>query len=279
MTNVKRLIGTLGCVAFAVTVGMSAAKAQVWSTNNIKQNMTGGQPIVGKRLDVADAATYCKLASDNGTDFVWTDMVHSGMEFGYVSTMWTTPCTASVAKMRTAEITFQKVINFITKAYYRPPDPLADAMQPKEMQRATDSGAMVIIIGVNNAAQAKSVVDRAYYPPVGHRDLGIGEYDALYPEAAAAGGYVKSYNDNVTVIASISTIEGVSQANAIAAVKGINALSIDTMNMESESGYPMGSPDYQKLDQAIRDAAKANQKYLCVTDRKVTPNALSCTKG
>jgi 2-keto-3-deoxy-L-rhamnonate aldolase RhmA len=206
-------------------------------------------------------------------------MVHSGMEYGYVATMWTAPCPTAVARMRAAEIFYAKRVDFITKAFFRPPDPAANELQPKEMQRATDTGAMVIMINVDNVEQAKQVVQRAYYPPIGARDLGTGEYETIYPDAVAGGSYVKTYNENLTVIAIISTIEGVSQADAIAAVPGIHALSIDTQTLESEAGYRAGTPDYNKLEQAIRAAAVAAKKYLCATDRSTTPNTLNCAKA
>jgi 2-keto-3-deoxy-L-rhamnonate aldolase RhmA len=279
MLNIARVAGALGFAALAMVAGPLPSAAQVWPTNTVKQKMLAGQPVVAKRIDVADAANYCRMASTPGTDFVWTDMVHSGMEYGYVATMWAAPCPAATARMRGAEIFFQKEVDFITKAFLKAPDPRANVMQPKEMQRATDSGAMVIMINVDNAEQAKQVVQRAYYPTIGVRDLGPGHFETLYPEAAAAGGYVRSYNENLTVIAIISTIEGVSQAHAVAAVPGIHALSIDTMNLESEAGYPMGSPDYNRLERAIRDAAQAGRKYLCATDRKTTPNTLTCERA
>jgi 2-keto-3-deoxy-L-rhamnonate aldolase RhmA len=277
--SVARAIAAVGLGALAVAAIGSPASAQVWTTNTVKQKMLAGQPIVARRIHVADPAVYCRMASAAGTDFVWTDMVHSGMEFGYVSAMWAAVCPGATAKMRAAEIFFQKEVDFVTKAYYKAPDPRANAMHPKEMQRATDSGAMVVMINVDNVEQARQVVQRAYYPTSGLRDLGIGQFEALYPEAAAAGGYVRSYNDNLTVIAIISSVEGVSQASAIAAVAGIHALSIDTMNLESDAGYRRGSPDYNKLELAIRAAAVVNQKYLCVTDRSTSPNTLNCAKA
>lgn len=278
LQTMARALGALGLAAAALAATATTADAQVWPTNNVRQKMLAGDRVVAKRIDVADPANYCAMASAPGTDFVWTDMVHSGMEFGYVAQMWAAPCPAATAKMRAAEIFYAKRVDFITKSFFPQGDLATNEMQPKEMQRATDSGAMVIMINVDNAEQAKQVVQRAYYPPVGIRDLGTGQYDLLYPESAA-NGYVKTYNQNLTVIAIISTIEGVSQANAIAAVPGIHALSIDTMNLESEAGYRAGTPDYNLLDQAIRAAARTAQKHLCVTDRTTSPNTLTCAKG
>ena len=110
------------------------------------------------------------------------------------------------------------------------------------------------------------------------RDLGPGQYDTVYPASVTGGNYVGTYNDNVVVIAGISTVAGISQAKAIAAVPGIHALYLDRTNLESDSGYPQGSSDYNKLAQFVQLSALASHKYLCTADRTTTPNTLTCSK-
>ncbi len=264
-------------VLAAATIGISpSVPGQVW--NPVKQKILAGSPIVAKRVDSSDPAAYCNIATTPGTDFTWTDMVHSGLEFSYVWSMWASPCATAVARMRGAEIFYTKRVNFITKAYFRAPDPSANELVLKEMQHATDGGAMVIMIQVENLAQAQQVVQRAYYPPIGARDLGPGQYDTVYPASVTGGNYVGTYNDNVVVIAGISTVAGISQAKAIAAVPGIHALYLDRTNLESDSGYPQGSSDYNKLAQFVQLSALASHKYLCTADRTTTPNTLTCSK-
>jgi 2-keto-3-deoxy-L-rhamnonate aldolase RhmA len=181
-----------------------------------------------------------------------------------------------VAGIRGAEIFYSKRVNFVTKAYFRPPDPAADQLQIKEMQRATDGGAMVIVIQVENPAQAQQAVQRAYYPPMGARDLGPGQYDIVYPASLTGGNYVGTYNSNLVLIANIGTVAGVSQAKMIAATAGISALYVDTMNLESDSGYGRGTPDFNKLLQFVQVSALASKKYMCTANRTATPNTLTC---
>jgi hypothetical protein len=233
---------------------------------------------VAKRVDSSDPTGYCNIASTPGTDFTWTDMVDSGLEFSYAWAMWAAPCPAAVAKIHGAEIYYDKRIDFINHAHFRQPDPRANELIVKEMQRATDGGAMVIMINVDNVDQARQVVKRAYYPPIGARDLGPGQYDTVYPASVTGGSYVASYNDNVVVIAVIGTVAGVSQAKGIAAVPGIHALFLDTANLESESGYAKGSPDFAKLAQFVQVSVLATRKYVCTADRSSTPNSLTCAK-
>lgn len=277
-SRMEEMTRTIVAVALAAaTIGISpSVLGQVWNT--VKQKILAGSPIVAKRVDSADPTTYCNIASTPGTDFTWTDLVHSGLEYRYAWAMWAAPCPTAVATIRGAEIFYSKRINFINKAYFRAPDPSADELSIKEMQRATDGGAMVTMIQVDNVAQARQVVQRAYYPPMGARDLGPGQYDSVYPASVTGGNYVGTYNDNLVVVATIGTVAGVSQAKGIAAVPGIHALFLDRMNLESDSGYALGSPDYNKLAQFVQLSALASHKYLCTADRTSTPNTLTCAK-
>lgn len=266
--------------------------SNIWSFNTVKQKMLKGETIRATRL-TSNTATggnpgsnpgnFCTVASTPNDDFVWTDMVHSGLEFSYTWKMWATlpSCGNASAHLVGAEIFFGKQVNFVTKAYFRAPDPAADQLNNKEMSRATDGGAMVIMIDAVNQAQAASIVQRAYYPPIGARDLGpLDQIKLVYPTVS---NYAGTYNDNLTVFVNISTIEGVSNAGAIAAVNGIHGVFLDTANLESESGYPVGSPDFTMLQNQVVQAFRSAGKYVCIptwnttaTDQ-TTPDTLTCT--
>ena len=276
MDEKMRTLVAVALAAAMIGASPSVLGQQVWSP--VKQKILAGAPIVAKRVDSSDPATYCSIASTPGTDFTWTDMVSSGLEFSYVWAMWAAPCPTALAKMRGAEIYFDKRIDFINHAHFRLPDPRANELIVKEMQHATEGGAMVIMINVDNVDQARQVVKRAYYPPIGARDLGPGQYDTVNPASVTGGNYVGTYNDNVVVIAIISTVAGVSQAKTIAAVSGIHALFVDTANLESDSGYAQGTPDYNKLADFVRVSALASRKHLCTADRSTTPHTLTCAK-
>jgi hypothetical protein len=274
--RMAKMTRTIVAVALAaVTVGASSAVlGQIW--NPVKQKILAGGTLVAKRIETSDPAAYCNIASTPGTDFTWTDMVSSGLEYSYVWAMWAASCPTAVAGIRGAEIYYDKRVNFVNHARFRLPDPGANELILKEVQRATDGGAMVLMINVDNYDQAKQVIRRAYYPPIGARDLGPGQYDTVYPPGVTGGDYVRTYNDNVVVIAIISTVAGVSQAKWIVTVPGIHAIFLDTMNLESDSGYARGSADFNKLAQFVQASALAGRKYLCTANRSTTPNTLTC---
>ena len=276
-SRMEEMTRTIVAVALAAaTIGISpSVLGQVWNT--VKQKILAGSPIVAKRIDNSDPATYCSIASTPGTDFTWTDMVSSGLDYSYAWAMWAASCPTAVATMRGAQILYAERPSFLNGALPRPPEPRE--LVAKEVQHATDGGAMVLMIQTDSTAQAQQVVQRAYYPPIGARDLGPGQYDTVYPAALTGGNYVGTYNANLVVIAIISTVAGASQAKAIAATPGIHGLVLDAMNLESDSGYPQGSADFNILANFVRLSALASHKYLCTTDRTITPNTLTCAKS
>jgi len=178
--------------------------------------------------------------------------------------------------MRGAEVKYAERVEPISGAI--PVNPAQRTLAPQEVQKALDGGAMVLMIPVNTAAQATQVINRAYYPPLGQRSVGPGQFDDIYPAAISGGSYRNSYNDNLVVIAVVSTVEGVSNVKAIAATPGIHAILMDSMNLESSSGYAEGSPDYNKLAQLVRLSALATKKHLCSVDRATTPHTLTCKR-
>jgi HpcH/HpaI aldolase/citrate lyase family len=271
-----RLLAAGVLAAATLAASTSVLSAPPWAANTAKQAILSGAPLVAKRIDTSDSATYCATASTPGTHFTWTDMVSSGLDYSYAWAMWAASCPTAVATMRGAQILYAERPSFLNGALPRPPEPRE--LVAKEVQHATDGGAMVLMIQTDSTAQAQQVVQRAYYPPIGARDLGPGQYDTVYPASVTGGNYVSTYNDNLVVIATISTVAGVSQAKGIAALPGIHAIYLDAMNLESDSGYAQGSSDFNNLASFVRLSALASHKHLCAADRTTTPNTLTCTR-
>ena len=76
-------------------------------------------------------------------------------------------------------------------------------------------------------------------------------------------GYRNSANDNIVLILMIETIEGVKNAREIASVPGVTAVFAASGDLGNFSGYPQGSPDYERLINVVHDAAIAAGKRLC----------------
>ena len=263
-------------IAAAALFASSPVFGQVWSTNTARQNIDSGAPLVAKRIDSPDTANYCAVASTPGTQFTWVDTSSSGLDYPYAWALWAADCPTAVAKMRGAEVKYAERVEPVSGAI--PVNPAQRSLAPQEVMKALDGGAIVLMIPVETTAQAAQVVKRAYYPPMGQRSVGPGQFDSIYPTGVTGGSYRNSYNSNVVVIAVVSTVEGVSNAKFIAATPGIHAIFLDAMNLESSSGYPQGSPDYEKLASFVKISALASKKHLCTADRSTTPHTLTCKR-
>ena len=120
----------------------------------------------------------------------------------------------------------------------------------------------MIVPHVDTAARAKELAEAFRYPPIGHRSWGgppaaFGFAPPSNAEAQAA------LNKTVLVVAMIESPEGVRNANAIAAVEGIDALLIGTSDLTAELGisgqidHPRVAEAYEKVGAACRANGKA----------------------
>lgn len=268
-----RLVGA-AAVAAAAIAASPAALGEVWTANTAKHAILSGATLVAKRVDSPDPAQYCEAASTPGTHFTWVDTAGSALDYAHAWTLWAAACPTAVATMRGAEVMYVERVEPLSGAI--PAQAAKRELMAQEIQKATDGGAVVVMIPVDTAAQAAQAVRRAYYPPLGARSFGPGQAASLY--AGVTADYRGTYNDNVVLIAVVSTVEGAQNAMAIGKVPGVHALFMDAMNLESSSGYRQGSKDYDRLAQAIRVGAQSGQKHLCTADRSVTPHTLTCVR-
>lgn len=104
--------------------------------------------------------------------------------------------------------------------------------------RVLDSGAWGLVMPhVDSAEEAREIVARVKYPPVGHRSV----YGALPQLGFAPTPLVESsklINDEMLVVAMLESPAAIASADAIAAVPGIDALLIGCSDLTSEMGIP-----------------------------------------
>ena len=103
-----------------------------------------------------------------------------------------------------------------------------------------DQGIMGIqISGVDNAAEARAIVQEAKYPPIGNRSVG-GSLHALN-FAATAGEYYATANDEILVILQTESPLGVQHAEEIYSLTGVDAIygPTETMVIADEGADPV----------------------------------------
>jgi 2-keto-3-deoxy-L-rhamnonate aldolase RhmA len=211
------------------------ANAPIW--NPVKLKMMRGEKITSVTINGnADPAVYC-AAANSGVDFIWTEMQHSGGTWDSVQKMWSRcPNAKAVPGVRI---------------------PHANEF---DEQHAMDLGAMVLIIPtVRSVQEAREAIKWAYYPPMGERSAGA--MTRAYRDAP--GGYRNTINKNLVLIAMIETLDGLKDADKIAALPGIDALFAASSDLGNFAGYKQGDPDYEREINIVHDATLRAHKYLC----------------
>jgi len=212
---------------------------KIW--NPVKLKMMRGEKVTGGTFFAStDPAMYCAMANA-GYDFIWTEMQHDSRDWEAVARMWRTcPHAKAVPGVRVA---------------------YADE---REIQHAMDAGALVIVVPtVDTVEEGVAARNWTYFPPLGKRSQGGGQAFDAAMWGSVPGGYRNTINANVVLIEMIETIEGVKNAREIAAIPGVTAIFAASGDLGNFSGYKQGTPDYERLINAVHDAALAAGKRLC----------------
>ena len=128
--------------------------------------------------------------------------------------------------------------------------------------RVLDMGAMGLMVPmVESVEQARLIVQSAKYPPVGRRGAAFGVAHDDY-QAGDALAKMRSANDETLLIAQIETARGLENADAIAAVEGIDVLWIGHNDLTNSMGIPgqFEHPRYLEAVAAVLGAARRHKK-------------------
>jgi 2-keto-3-deoxy-L-rhamnonate aldolase RhmA len=106
------------------------------------------------------------------------------------------------------------------------------------------------------------VVDACKYPPLGHRSLGGPPAQARFA-AMPAGELMAALNDTLLTIVMIETPKAVENADAIAAVRGVDVLLIGTSDLTAEMGIPgqLGHARVKAAYEAVIAACRNHGKF------------------
>lgn len=126
--------------------------------------------------------------------------------------------------------------------------------------RLLDWGAQGIVAPhVSTVAEAKRIVESCKFPPIGKRSLA-----GLQPVAGFASmpvpDMLAGINRETLVVIMIETEEGLKNADAIAAVPGVDVLFIGAGDLGAELGIP-GQPGHAKIEAAFKTVAAACKKH------------------
>jgi 4-hydroxy-2-oxoheptanedioate aldolase len=129
--------------------------------------------------------------------------------------------------------------------------------------RALDGGALGIVMPhVDTAEEARAVVDQLKYPPLGHRSVAGGmPYFGFRPVPMAEA--TATMNAEALVVVMLETPQAIANADAIAAVEGVDVLLVGTNDLTMEMGFTgqLGHPEVARAYEQVIAACRKHGKW------------------
>ena len=205
--------------------------------NVARERLENGEMALGVGIRTARTVDIAKMMKTAGYDWLFIDLEHGPMSIDFATTL-------AVAALDTG-------ISPIVRVPF---------MQHTMATRVLDSGALgVVMPHVDTAEQAREIVDHLKYPPVGHRSL-AGTQAIFDFQPLPIGEMIEAANAALVVIPLMETPTAIANAEAIAAVPGIDALLIGTNDLSAEMGIP-GEFGHARVAAAYETVITACRKH------------------
>src|SRR5208283_381430 len=131
---------------------------------------------------------------------------------------------------------------------------------PHDATRILDCGAQgVMVPHIQNAAEARAVVEACRFAPIGHRST-AGTVPALGYAALKQPEINRLLNEQTLLIAMLETPEAIANVEAIAAVDGIDVVHIGSTDLSTEMGIP-GDYQHARMRAAFEATAAAAKRH------------------
>jgi 4-hydroxy-2-oxoheptanedioate aldolase len=181
--------------------------------NPARERLERGELSLGVGVRTTRSVEIAKLMKTSGYDWLFLDLEHSAMTLDAAAQISVAALDAGIAPL------------------VRVP-----SKQFTMATRALDCGALGIVMPhVDTAEEAREVVAHLKYPPVGHRSVG-GAMAHVDFKPMKTGELTVALNAAILVTVMIETPQAVANADAIAAVPGVDALLIGTNDLAAEMG-------------------------------------------
>ncbi len=182
----------------------------------IKEKLKAGRKVYGTMIRVVRNPAICWLAKNAGLDFIMFDCEHA-------------PFT-----LETLHDCFAAAHALNLDGYLR-----ASELSKSWISRALDAGAGGVMVPMTETPdQAKEIVKWSKYAPIGERGYGSNSMATNYIKGSSSAEVMKGLNDKTVSIAQIETKLAVDNADAIAAVEGIDVLLIGPNDLSISLGVP-----------------------------------------
>jgi 2-keto-3-deoxy-L-rhamnonate aldolase RhmA len=207
--------------------------------NALRIAISEGRIPVGHLVWEFGTRGIAKIVESAGVDFVLLDMEHSAFDGERIADLLGWFQATRVAPVVRVP---QRLYHFLA--------------------RTMDAGALgAMVANVENAEQAREIVNAVKYAPEGRRGVGFGTahtgYVAVDPIA-----YMREANANTTVICMIESPAGLANVDAIAQTPGVDILWVGHFDLTQAMGIPaqFGHPAFHEaLGKVVGAANKAGK--------------------
>ena len=209
--------------------------------NVAKQKLEAGELAIGVGLRMTRVVEIGKMMKTAGYDWLFIDMEHNSMSID-------TAAQISIAAQDAGITPIVRVPGF----------------QHFHASRVLDTGAQGIVVPhVDDVETARKMVENVKYPPVGRRSI-TGSLPQLDFVPTAVGEATAAINDATLLIVMLETEEAVANAEAMAAIEGVDALLFGTNDLTIEMGIPgqVGDPRVKKHYETAAAACAKHGKFL-----------------
>ena len=210
------------------------------AVNAAKARLKKNELAVGIGVRLVRNVDIIKVMKAAGFDWLFLDLEHGSLSIE-------TACEISVAAQDSGIAPIVRV----------PHGELAMAT------RVLDGGALgVVIPHVDTPEEAREIADRLRYPPRGHRSVGGGQAQFDYAPMPL-GEATTLMDDNTLVTVMIENPTAVENAEAIAAVPGIDCLLVGSNDLSMEMGIPgdVANPKIQGACDKVVAACRKHGKW------------------
>ena len=209
--------------------------------NRAKSKLAANELVLCMGLRQARTADIAQIAGACGFDSVYIDLEHSPLSLETTSTLCIGALGAGITPM------------------VRVP-----GHDVHMATRILDGGALgVIFPQVNTAEQARALVTGCRFPPLGQRSV-MGSGPAFGYRELPLGEVNATLNADTMLIVMLEAAEGIANAEAIAAIPGIDMLLIGANDLSTALGVPgeFRHPRMRQAFEATATACKKNNKVL-----------------
>lgn len=205
--------------------------------NPARAKLAAGQPVLLMSLRQLRTPDAALIVRESGFDGFYIDREHGSFSDAETSAV----CVAGL------------LAGLVTAVRVR-------ANAAAEIAGAMEMGALCVVVPhVSTPEEARAAVHAAKYPPLGGRSLAalgpMTRYRAI-PSAEA----IRQVNEATMIFAMLETADGVANADAIAAVAGVDALMMGPSDLSNELGIP-GQVKHERIREAYLIAARAARAH------------------